>query len=187
MPVWLELGLQTIHGRSLDWMNRGHHFDIFLDAVSRCRGRAFELCTHVILGLPGESHADMMATADVVASLPLSSVKVHNLYAVTGTPLADMVERGEVRLLERDEYVGIICDFLERLPPEMVIHRLQGEAPPEFLVGPAWCLDKAGLLAAIDAELERRDSRQGMKWRPREVGLAGTVLANRLSLTMISK
>ena len=164
LPVWLELGLQTIHDRSLDWMNRGHHYDAFLDAVRRCRGRGFELSTHVILGLPGESHADMMATADAVASMPLSSVKVHNLYAVTGTPLADMVQRGEVRLLERDEYVGLICDFLEKLPPEMVVHRLQGEAPPEFLVGPKWCLDKERLLAAIDAELVRRDSRQGAKW-----------------------
>jgi uncharacterized protein len=184
LPVWLELGLQTIHDRSLDWMNRGHHFDAFLDAAARCRGRGFELSTHVILGLPGESHADMMATADAVASLPLTSVKVHNLYAVTGTPLADMVQRGEVRLLERDEYVGLICDFLERLPPEMVIHRLQGEAPPEFLVGPKWCLDKGRLLEAIDAELESRDSRQGAKWVPgKEVSIRG---ADRLSLPMIS-
>jgi uncharacterized protein len=184
LPVWLELGLQTIHDRSLDWMNRGHHFDAFLDAVARCRGRGFELSTHVILGLPGESHADMMATADALASLPISSVKVHNLHAVTGTPLADMVERGEVRLLERDEYVGLICDFLERLPPEMVIHRLQGEAPPEFLVGPKWCLEKGHLLAAIDAELERRDSRQGAKWMPSEGHADRT--ARRMSLPMIS-
>ncbi len=187
MPVWLELGLQTIHDRSLDWMNRGHHVDAFLDAVARCRGRSIELCTHVILGLPGESHADMMATADLVASLPLSSVKIHNLYAVTGTPMADMIERGEVRLLERDEYVSLLCDFLERLPPEMVIHRLQGEAPPEFLLGPAWCLDKPGLLAAVDAELIRRDSRQGKGWRPREAELvdAGT-RGGRLALAVIS-
>ena len=185
MPVWLELGLQTIHDRSLDWMNRGHHFDAFLDAVARCRGRGFELCTHVILGLPGESHADMMATADAVASLPLSSVKVHNLYAVSGTPLADMVERGEVRLLGRDEYVGLICDFLERLPPEMVIHRLQGEAPPEFLVGPKWCLDKGLLLEAIDAELVRRDSRQGTKWQPRGGSSRPTARRERRSLPLL--
>jgi radical SAM protein (TIGR01212 family) len=184
LPVWLEVGLQTIHDRSLDWMNRGHHYDAFLDAVARCRGRGFELSTHVILGLPGESHADMMATADAVASMPLSSIKVHNLYAVTGTPLADMVERGEVRLLERDEYVGLICDFLERLPPEMVVHRLQGEAPPEFLVGPKWCLDKERLLAAIDAELVRRDSRQGVKWVPQEVETMRR--ADRVSLPMIA-
>jgi radical SAM protein (TIGR01212 family) len=187
MPVWLELGLQTIHDRSLDWMNRGHHLDAFLDAVDRCRGRGFELCTHVILGLPGESHADMMATADTVASLPLSSVKVHNLYAVAGTPLATMVRRGEVRLLGRDEYVGLICDFLERLPPEMVIHRLQGEAPPEFLVGPKWCLEKGFLLAAIDAELVRRDSRQGKKWEPREYRSPGIAArSDRIALPVIS-
>lgn len=75
----VEYGLQTIHDRSLDWMNRGHHYDAFLDAMSRSRGRPFEICAHVMLGLPGEDHADMMATADEVARLGLDSVKIHNL------------------------------------------------------------------------------------------------------------
>jgi radical SAM protein (TIGR01212 family) len=162
--VCLELGLQTIHDRSLDWMNRGHHFDVFPDAVRRCQGRGFDICAHVILGLPGESPADMLATADAVASMPIHGVKIHNLYAVRDTPLATQVQAGMVRLFERDEYVSLVCDFLERLPPTMVIHRLSGEAPPDFLVGPAWTLDKPALLRAIDAELARRDSWQGKAW-----------------------
>jgi radical SAM protein (TIGR01212 family) len=159
--VCLELGLQSIHDRSLDWMNRGHHADAFVDAVERCRGRGLDVCAHVILGLPGESTADMLATADALAALPLNGVKVHNLHVVRDTPLERMYSAGAVRLPERDEYVGVVCDFLERLPADMVIHRLSGEAPPDFLVGPAWCLDKPALLRAIDAELERRDGFQG--------------------------
>jgi hypothetical protein len=159
--VCLELGLQTSHDRSLDWMNRGHHLDAFLDAVARCRGRRFDLCAHVILGLPGESREDMLATADLLAKLPVHAVKIHNLHVVRETPLEKMHRAGEVRLFERDEYVSVLCDFLERLPAEMVMHRLSGDAPPEYLVAPLWCLDKPGLLRAIDQELERRDSWQG--------------------------
>jgi radical SAM protein (TIGR01212 family) len=166
--VCLELGLQTIHDRSLDWMNRGHHYDAFVDAVKRCQGRGLDLCAHVILGLPGEAHADMMATADALAGLPVNAVKVHNLHVVRDTPLADDYRAGRVRLFERDEYVGVVCDFLERLPPDAVIHRLSGDAPPDYLVAPAWCLDKPALLRAIDAELERRGSWQGkFSRRPR--------------------
>jgi radical SAM protein (TIGR01212 family) len=182
--VCLELGLQTMHDRTLDWMNRGHHFDAFVDAVYRCQGRNLDLCAHVILGLPGESHADMMATADALGSLPLQGVKIHNLHIVRRTPLEAMYERGEVPMLERDEYVGLVCDFLERLPPHLVIHRLSGDAPPDYLVAPAWCLDKAGLLAAIDAELIRRDGRQGKRWD----GTVGTLwpAGGRKALPLVS-
>ena len=161
--VCLELGLQTMHDRSLDWMNRGHHFDAFIDAVQRCQGRGLDLCAHVILGLPGESREDMLATADALASLPVHAVKIHNLHVVKDTPLEKMYERGEARMFERDEYVQIVCDFLEHLRPEMVIHRLSGDAPPDYLVAPLWCLDKPALLRAIHDELERRDSWQGKK------------------------
>jgi len=166
--VCLELGLQTMHDRSLDWMNRGHHFDAFVDAVQRCQGRGLDLCAHVILGLPGESREDMLATADALAGLPVDAVKIHNLHVVKDTPLEKMYERGEARMFERDEYVQIVCDFLEHLRPEMVIHRLSGDAPPDYLVAPLWCLDKPALLRAIHEELERRDSWQGKKTRNEE-------------------
>src|SRR5437764_9351473 len=159
--VCLELGLQTMHNRSLDWMNRGHHFDAFVDAVSRSQGRGLDLCAHVILGLPGESSDDMLATASALAALPVNAVKIHNLHVVKNTPLERMYQAGEVRLLERAEYVQIVCDFLERLPPAMVIHRLNGDAPPDYLVAPQWCLDKSSLLRAIHAEQDRRGTRRG--------------------------
>jgi radical SAM protein (TIGR01212 family) len=164
VPVFLELGLQTVHDRSLDWMNRGHHFDAFLDAVRRCAGRRLELCAHVILGLPGESRDDMLMTARTLAGMPFHGVKIHNLYVVRDTPLERMYGAGEVAMLQRDEYVGLVCDFLELLPPEMVIYRLCGEAPAYYFVAPDWARDKPALLRAIDAELERRDSRQGCRF-----------------------
>jgi radical SAM protein (TIGR01212 family) len=163
--VCLELGLQTKHDRSLDWMNRGHHFDAFVDAVARADGRGLDLCAHVILGLPGESVADMLETADAIASLPLNGVKIHNLHVVRDTPMEAMYQAGSVPMLSRDEYVAIVCDFLERLPSDVVIHRLNGDAPPDYLVAPQWCLEKPALLAAIDAELARRDSWQGKHCR----------------------
>lgn len=163
----VEYGLQTMHDRSLDWMNRGHHHDAFLDAIERSRGRGFEICAHVMLGLPGESREDMLATAREVARLPIDSVKLHNLYAVEGTPLADWVREGSVKLMERDEYVETLVDFLELLPPTCLIERVSGEAPPKYLVAPDWCLDKPGLRAAVDAELTRRDTWQGRLHTPR--------------------
>ena len=159
--VSVELGLQSIHDRSLTWMNRGHDVTAFVDAAERCRGRGFEVSSHVILGLPGESRDDMMATAEALAALPVDAVKIHNLHVVRGTPLEDMYHAGTVRMLELAEYVALVCDFLERLPATMVIQRLSGDAPPEYLVAPAWCLDKPSLLAAIRHELQRRDSWQG--------------------------
>jgi hypothetical protein len=160
----VEYGVQTIHDRSLDWMNRGHHYDAFLDALKRSRGRGFEICAHVILGLPGESYEDMLATAREMARQRLDAIKIHNLYAVRHTPLAEQVERGEVSLMGRDEYIRTLVDFLELLPPEMVVERISGDAPPDYFVGPSWCLDKPGVLLALREELARRDTWQGKRF-----------------------
>jgi uncharacterized protein len=159
----VEYGMQTMHDRSLEWMNRGHGHEAFVDAIERSRGRGFEIGAHVILGLPGETRDDMLATARELARLEVDAVKIHNLYAVKNTPLADWVRSGEVKLMERDEYVETVVDFLELLPASCLIERVSGDAPPDYLVGPAWCLDKPGLRAALDAEFERRDTWQGKK------------------------
>src|SRR5262249_4738129 len=144
--VCLEIGLQTIHDRSLAWMNRGHDFACFLDAVKRAQNRNLDLCVHVIVGLPDESRDDMLATADVLASLPTQGVTTHNPQVVKNTPLEEQYLAGTARMLDRDEYVNLTVDYLERLPSSMVMHRLTGDAPPDFLIAPLWCLDKAGLL-----------------------------------------
>ena len=157
----VEYGLQTIHNRSLDWMNRGHHHDAFLDAMKRSRGRGFEICAHVMLGLPGESYEDMLATAREVARLKLDSIKIHNLYVVKKTPLATQLENGEVTLMERDDYVKTVVSFLELIPPTTIVERISGEAPPDYFVGPSWCLDKPAIKKAIDQEFENRNTWQG--------------------------
>lgn len=162
--VSVEYGMQTIHDRSLDWMNRGHHHAAMIDAVQRSRGRGFEVCAHVILGIPGESHDDMLATAREIARLNLDAVKLHNLYAVQGTRLGDQYAAGEIQLLERDDYIRAVVDVLELLPPTMIVERVSGESPPNFHFGPAWCLDKPAIRAALDAEFVRRDTWQGKKY-----------------------
>lgn len=160
----VEYGMQTMHDRSLDWMNRGHHHDSFLEAVERSRGRGFEICAHAMLGLPGESHDDMLATARELARVNIDAVKLHNLYCVKNTALADQVAAGEVELMGRDDYVPTVVDFLELLPPTMVVERISGDAPPDYFVGPSWCLDKPAVKLAIEAEFKRRDTWQGKQW-----------------------
>ncbi len=161
----VEYGLQTIHDRTLRWMNRGHDYAAFVDAVQRSRHRGFEICAHVILGLPGESHQDMMATADEVARLGLDAVKIHNLYVVPNTPLAEQYAQGEVQLLTREQYIHAVVEFLERLPPECVVERVSGDAPPQYLIAPQWCLEKNALRDAVVEELRHRDSWQGKRCR----------------------
>lgn len=161
--TWLsvEYGLQTIHERSLDWLRRGHGYHAFLDAADRSRRRGLRIGAHVILGLPGETRDHMLATARELARLRIDSVKLHNLYVAKDTPLARLWATGQVELPERDEYVGYVVDFLEQLPPESVVDRLSADAPREYVLAPSWCLAKSALRAAIEGELERRDTRQG--------------------------
>jgi radical SAM superfamily enzyme len=161
--VAVEFGMQTMHDRSLDWMNRGHHHDATIDAVERSRGRGFEIGAHAILGLPGESHDDMLATARELGRLGVDAVKIHNLYCVKNTPLADQVARGEVQLMERADYVRTLVDFIELLPPTMIVDRISGDAPPDYFIGPTWCLDKPAVKAAVLSEFARRDTWQGAR------------------------
>ncbi len=167
----VEYGLQTIHDKSLQWMNRGHDHDSFVDAMERSVGRGFEICGHIMLGLPGETHDDMMATAREVARSGLDSVKIHNLYAVEHTPLADQVRRGEVRLMEFEEYITTLVDFLELLPPTMIIERISGEAPDDYFIGPKWCQDKPRILIELNEEFQRRGSYQGKRWKTDDANL----------------
>lgn len=159
--VSLEFGMQTIHDAGLDWMNRAHSHADMINAIDRSRGRGFECCAHVILGIPGETHAMMMETADEIGRLGFDAVKLHNLYAVRGTSLGDQVLAGQVDMMPRDEYIRTVVDFLERIPPEVIVERISGDAPSNFLIEPKWCLEKSAVRLAIEAEFERRGTRQG--------------------------
>ena len=165
VPLELELGMQTMHDASLRWMNRGHDHACTVAAVERLHARGITVGLHIMLGLPGEDWDAMMATAHEVARLRPHSVKLHNLYAVAGTPLADQVAAGEVQLIDRDTYIRTVVDFIERLPRPVIIERVSGEAPPDYLVAPAWCLEKPQLRADIDAVFLQRGSRQGERCR----------------------
>jgi uncharacterized protein len=159
----VEYGLQSIHNRSLDWMNRGHHYDAFLDAYQRSHKRNLLVGVHVILGLPGESREDILATARELACKNIHSIKLHNLYAVRNTRLAEMVARNEVQLPQFEEYINLAIDFLEMLPAECIIDRLSGDAPTKYLIGPKWCRNKRAIQQAVQAEFRHRGTYQGCK------------------------
>ncbi|WP_075363768.1 TIGR01212 family radical SAM protein [Desulfosporosinus metallidurans] len=161
--LWVELGLQSIHDRTMESIGRGHDYAQFLKGLDQLRARRIRVCAHVILGLPGETKAEMMATAQAVAKLPLQGIKLHLLHVLKGTTLGVNYQREPFALLTREDYVTLVVDSLEILPPEMVIHRLTGDGPPEELIGPLWSRKKWEVLNAIDAELERRDTWQGKK------------------------
>ncbi|MHB9098196.1 MAG: TIGR01212 family radical SAM protein [Syntrophales bacterium] len=162
--VWLEFGLQSIHDRTLRAINRGHDAAAFIDAVRRAGGGPIQICAHIIVGLPGESHEEILETARAIAGLPIAGIKIHSLLALKGTPFGERYSRGEVNLMTREEYVGTVCDILEALPPEMVIQRLTADGYREIFLGPAWAANKLAVLNAIDRELEARGSWQGKSY-----------------------
>jgi len=170
--VWLEYGLQSAHDRTLRRINRRHDVRCFVEAVEAAQGRRIKVGAHIIFGLPGEDAEDMMATVDHLAALPIDGIKIHLLNILRETPLEREYADGRIRLLERGEYVGLVCDAVERLPERVLIHRLTAEAPDSILVAPDWCRDKTGVLADIDCELERRGSRQGIR-ASRDAGTPG--------------
>lgn len=167
--VSLELGMQSRHDRTLAWMNRAHRHGHMVDAMRRVTGRSerqLEICAHVILGAPGEDYDQMMHTARSIGPLGVDAIKLHNLYAVRDTPLGDQVLAGQVQMLSRSDYIRAVVDFLRRIPPRVVVERVSGDAPPDYLIEPRWCLEKASLRADIEAELERLDAIQGDRFDP---------------------
>jgi radical SAM protein (TIGR01212 family) len=164
--LWLEMGLQSAHDDTLKLINRGHNVACFTQAAMAAADQGLEVVAHVIIGLPGEGPAEMAATARYLGSLPLQGVKIHLLYIVQGSGLESLYRVGNYRPLGEGEYVSLVADFLELLPPHLVIHRLTGDPHPEELVAPAWCREKSRVLAGIREELARRGSRQGSAREP---------------------
>lgn len=159
--LWLELGLQSCHDSSLTFLRRGHDYATFVNAVAEVQQRGIRLCVHVILGLPGESHAQMLKTADELARLHIDGIKIHLLHILSGTALGEMYKAGNIEVLRQAEYVNLAVDFIERLHPDTLIHRLTGDGPRDILLAPLWSLNKWEVLNAIDATFKQRNSRQG--------------------------
>ena len=162
--VWIEYGLQSAHDRTLSRINRGHDVTCFEKAVLMSKEHGLNTCAHVILGLPGETHEMMMDTARFIASLPITGVKIHSLYITKGTALAELYKKGDFTCLEREEYIETLIDFLELLPPEMVIQRLTGDPYVSELIAPQWTLEKNQNTNLIKKRLEERNTWQGKKY-----------------------
>lgn len=159
--LWLEFGLQSANDRTLDLLNRGHTSADFASAVKRAHGCGIMTCAHIILGLPNETHDDMMKTIALLAELKVWGVKLHNLHILKDTPLAKMYEEGKVPALSLEEYARLVVDCLERLPKETIIHRFNSHSPRRLTIAPAWSVNKLATMNAVHNELERRDAYQG--------------------------
>jgi len=159
--VWIEFGLQSAHDATLQRTNRGHDVACFERSVLLANESGLNVCAHVILGLPCEDRAMMLQTARFLSGLPVHGVKIHLLYVVKGTEMARLYEKREFSCLERDEYIEMVVDFLELLPPEVIVQRLTGDPVKSELVAPLWANEKSGNLTLIREALERRNTWQG--------------------------
>lgn len=159
----LEYGLQSIHNKTLALINRGHDYECFERAYFLAKERGINVCAHVILGLCDETKADMIETAKKLAQLKVDGVKIHLLCALKGTKLEQMYYNGEFKPLSEDEYVELVCDFLEHLHPDTLIHRIAGNGLSKIQIAPVWLSNKFETLNRIDAELVKRNSYQGFR------------------------
>ena len=160
--LWVELGLQTTFEETSAAINRAHDYQTYLDGVAKLRKHGIRVCTHLINGLPGETPAMMRENVRrTIQDSDIQGIKLHLLHLMTNTKKMRDYNEGRLQLMSKEAYVSVICDQLEMIPPEIVIHRLTGDAPFETIIGPMWSLKKWEVLNAIDAEMKRRNSYQG--------------------------
>ena len=152
-PVWVELGLQTIHERTARYIRRGYPLEVYDRAVKELKEAGLEVIVHVILGLPGESAEDMLETVRYVAASGADGIKLQLLHVLRGTDLADDYYAGKVPVMSLEEYTDLLCRVVKEIPDEMVIHRLTGDGPKKLLIAPAWSADKKNVLNTIHRAL----------------------------------
>ncbi|WP_456397893.1 TIGR01212 family radical SAM protein [Desulfurobacterium sp.] len=166
--VWIEYGLESPYFNSLKWMRRGHSFSDFLNTYLMTRKyKKINICSHIILGIPGETKEEMLETADILAALRIDGVKIHPLHVIKNTPLAEIYEKESFSILSEDEYVNLVVDFIERLYPETVVQRITGEAPSDLLIAPHYCdrREKSRLIQKIRNQFIKRNTYQGKAFR----------------------
>ncbi|MCT4593089.1 MAG: TIGR01212 family radical SAM protein [Anaeromicrobium sp.] len=161
--LWVELGLQTIHDNTAHFINRGYELDIFNKTLKKLKDRNIRVVVHVILGLPGESKEKMMETCTYLSDKGIDGIKIHLLHILKGTKLYEYVLENPYESFEKKEYIEFVVDILERISPNIVVHRMTGDGKKELLYEPWWSLDKRALLNGIDRELRERDTYQGAK------------------------
>ncbi|MBK1640931.1 TIGR01212 family radical SAM protein [Chromatium okenii] len=162
--IWLELGLQSADDRTLERINRGHTFADYRTTALAAAQRGIPVCAHLIIGLPGEGRTAALSSLQQVLEIGVAGLKLHPLHVVQHTRLALDWQRGNYQPLARADYVEICADLVERTPPAVIYHRLTGTASRDILLAPDWCHQKWAVLNAIEAELCRRDSRQGARF-----------------------
>jgi radical SAM protein (TIGR01212 family) len=161
--VSLEFGVESIYDDTLRRVNRGHDYSAFLHAVELARGQSFHVGAHLILGFPWETREQWLAMADEMSRVGVDMVKIHHLHVVRGTALAAEYARRPFRVLDYAEYLDVLCEFVDRLDPRIVIERMFGEAPRGLLVAPEWGRDKNALVRDVRRRFEERGVRQGAK------------------------
>lgn len=162
--IQVEYGIQSVHDKTLKLINRGHDFQCFQEACRISKERGLKVCAHVILGLPNESREDMMQTAKTIGSMGIDGIKIHMLAVMEGTKIHKMYLENNIQLMSEDEYIQTVCDFLELLPPDMVIQRLAGNGKKEFRIQPRWLGKKLELVGKMEKEFEKRGTKQGSKY-----------------------
>lgn len=169
IPVTVELGLQTSNDKTASLINRCHTYEEFVDCFYRIRRLAprVKICIHIINGLPTETEENMKKTARSVAILHPDIVKIHLLHVLEGTPLAKMYKMGKYTPLTREDYIKIVCDQIELLPPDTVLERLTGDGIASELLAPLWSKKKVTILNDIDKELYKRSTYQGIYYNPK--------------------
>lgn len=160
-PVWIELGLQTIHKKTADFIRRGYELPVFTEAVKKLSACHIETIVHVILGLPKESEADMLSTVSWLSSQPIQGIKLQLLHVLAGTDLGALYLKQPFKTFTLDGYVDLLIRCLEILPPEIVVHRLTGDGPKNILIAPLWSGDKKKVFNTIQRQLKQRDTWQG--------------------------
>ncbi|MDJ1108516.1 TIGR01212 family radical SAM protein [Macrococcus caseolyticus] len=159
--LWVELGLQTVHEKTSNIINRAHDMQCYYDGVAKLRKHNINICTHIINGLPLEDYDMMMETARVVSQMDVQGIKIHLLHLLKGTPMVKQYEKGMLEFMDQETYVKLVADQLEILPEEMIIHRITGDGPIDLMIGPMWSVNKWEVLNGIDDELKKRASYQG--------------------------
>ena len=150
-PVWVEMGLQSVHPKTLEYIKCGYTYEQFADSTYRLSEAGIDVIAHLILGLPGEDHDMMIASVDRVCTLPIRGIKLQLLHVLKNTELADIYEKNPFHIMSMEEYCTLVAECVKHIPEDIIIHRLTGDGPRRLLIEPRWSTDKKRVLNMLNA------------------------------------